>query len=58
MRKQITRCKHTGKIIFPDKWSALQELVRIKNNTNREERHKYECDYCDGWHLTSWEPHN
>lgn len=53
MATTVRICTWTNKRIFADRWAAFAELKRIQRATSREETHHYECDHCDGWHLTS-----
>lgn len=59
-----TNCKATGKRSFPSRDQARKAMGRAKakhdrRNSNRgtrrgtiRENRTYECEHCEGWHLT------
>jgi hypothetical protein len=58
-RRKYGWCKRTGKRRFAtdvDAYAALAEAqfrATVMNDHTRRERRVYECDHCNGWHLTS-----
>lgn len=55
--KEKQRCRRTGKRRYRDHEEAVGSLQKIGNNSTREvvPVRAYECDFCDGWHVTSQE---
>lgn len=50
--EQIRGCHH--KVRFPDRHRAKMAVRTIRNNKSKPTRMRaYECEYCNGWHLTS-----
>lgn len=60
---ELARCPFTGKLIFPSKRVAREEMQRARRNPHRRnhksvesgklERRVVHCDGCHGYHLTS-----
>lgn len=45
----------SGKVRFPDHQSAVAALRAVQRKSGRDRRptRTYQCDMCDGWHLTA-----
>lgn len=60
---ELARCPFTGKLIFPSKRVAREELRKATHNSRRRnhtsvasgklERRTFYCEGCNGHHLTS-----
>lgn len=53
-RQKVTRCPTTNKLSFPSKLAALDALSRFARRAAVQRA--YDCEFCEGWHLTSQEP--
>lgn len=49
------RCNVTRKRRFRDHFEAIKALHRLQERSTRDtvQQRVYECDACEGWHLTS-----
>lgn len=50
-------CDTANKKRHPDHQSAVRALSSIRKHADRDQlpTRCYECEFCHGWHLTSWE---
>lgn len=63
-RRKIQVCEETGKYRYRDQTQAQQALLAAVWDrqtaqahdvaSHRREVRAYPCDWCNGWHLTSW----
>lgn len=51
-RKPRRRCSRTKKVQFGSQQQAFNALL-YRALTHHGEQRVYQCEFCDGWHLTA-----